>query len=132
MKSPRKVDAIPIRIIAGTTSDQLIPDRSVKKAAIIIGTNALTIPKRIAPEVLATISSSKEIGDRSSLSKEQFLLSNVRVTDSSDVVPNSMEIVTTPGKSSGILSIPLPDLIKNIPVHASGKMIPQLILGGLR
>jgi hypothetical protein len=132
IKRPMKVDTIPIRIMAGKTRDQVIPDKSVKKAAIIIGTKALTIPKRIAPEVLATMSSSSEIGDSSNLSKDRFRLSKVRVTDSSDVVPKSMEIVTTPGRSSGIVSSPLPDLIKNMPVHASGKIIPQLILGGLR
>jgi hypothetical protein len=43
-----------------------------------------------------------------------------------------MEIVTTPGKRSSTLSSPFPDLMKNMPVHAIGKIIPQLMLGGLR
>ena len=132
IKSPRKVDTIPMRMMAGTTKDQAIPDISVRNAAITIGTNALTIPNKIAPEVLASISNSREIGARSSLSNDRFRLSKVRVTDSKEVVPNSIEIVTTPGKSSNTLSRPSPDLIKNIPVQASGKIIPQLILGGLR
>jgi hypothetical protein len=132
IKSPRKVDTIPIRTIAGTTKAQVILDISARNAAMAMGINALTMPKRIAPEVLANISVSREIGARSSLSNDRFRLSKVRVTDSSEVVPNSMEIVTTPGKSSSTLSIPIPDLIKNIPVHASGKIIPQLTFGGLR
>ena len=119
-------------MIAGTTKDQAIPDMSARNAAMTMGINALTIPKRIAPEVLANISVSKEIGARSNLSNDRFRLSKVRVTDSSEVVPNSMEIVTTPGNRFSTLSIPIPDLIKNIPVQASGKMIPQLTLGGLR
>jgi len=132
IKSPRKVDTIPINIIAGATRDQAIPDMSARNAAIAMGINALTIPKRIAPEVLANISNSREMGARSSLSNDRFRLSKVRVTDNSEVVPNSIEIVTTPGKSSNTLSSPSPDLIKNIPVQASGKIIPQLMLGGLR
>jgi hypothetical protein len=117
--------------MAGTTKDQAIPDISARNTAIAIGTKALTMPKRIAPEVLANISNSREIGARSSLSNDRLRLSKVRVTDSSEVVPNSMEIVTTPGKRSSTLSSPLPDLMKNIPVQASGKIIPQLTLGGL-
>jgi hypothetical protein len=132
IKSPRKVDTMPMRIMAGTTKGQAIPDMSASNEAIAIGTRALTIPKSIAPEVLAIISSSKEIGARSNLSNERFRVSKVRVTDSSEVVPNNMEIVTTPGKSSSTLSSPIPDLMKNIPVQASGKIIPQLMLGGLR
>jgi hypothetical protein len=54
------------------------------------------------------------------------------VTASMEVVPKSTEIVATPGSSVKILSSPLPDLIKNIPVHASGKIMPQLMFGGLR
>jgi len=132
IKSPRKVDTIPINMIAGTTKDHTIPDMSARNAAITIGINALTIPKRIAPEVLAIISNSREIGAKISLSNDRLRLSKVRVTDSSEVVPNSIEIVTTPGKSSSTLSSPSPDLIKNIPVQASGKIMPQLTLGGLR
>jgi hypothetical protein len=132
IKRPRKVDTIPMRIMAGTTSDQAIPDMSARNAAIAIGTNALTIPNKIAPEVLANMSNSREMGARSSLSNDRFRLSKVKVTDNSEVVPNNMEIVTTPGKSSIIFSSPVPDLIKNIPVQASGKIIPQLMFGGLR
>src|SRR4030042_3310311 len=51
MKSPRKVDTIPMRIMAGITKDHAIPDRSARNAAITTGTKALTTPKSIAPEV---------------------------------------------------------------------------------
>lgn len=132
IKSPRKVDTIPIRMIAGITSDHAIPERSTRNAAIIMGTKALTIPKKIAPEVLASIRSSREMGDRSNLSNDRLLLSKVIVTVSIDVVPKRIEMVTTPGRSARTLSNPLPDLMKNIPVQAKGKIIPQLTLGGLR
>jgi len=132
IKRPRKVDTIPMRIMAGTTRCQAIPDISVRNAAITMGTNALTIPKRIAPEVLANMSNSREIGARSNLSNDRFRLSKVRVTDSKEVVPNSIEMVITPGKSYNTLSSPSPDLMKNIPVQANGKIIPQLMLGGLK
>ena len=99
---------------------------------MMIGTKALAIPKRIAPVVLASISNSKEIGARSKRSKERLRLSKVMVTESIEVVPKRIEMVTTPGRMVKMLSSPLPDLIKNMPVHAKGKIIPQLILGGLR
>jgi len=132
IKSPRKVDAIPIIIIAGITSNQTIPDRSTKKAAIMIGTKAFAIPNKIAPDVFASISNSRDTGASSNLSNDLCLLSKVIVTASIDVVPNRIEIVITPGSSAVTLSMPLPDLMKNIPVQARGKIIPQLILGGFR
>ena len=132
MKSPRKVETIPIRMMAGITSDQAIPDRSVRNAAIIIGTKALTTPKTIAPEVLASIRSSRDMGARSSLSNDRLRFSNVMVTASIEVVPKRMEIVITPGKRDKMLSSPLLDLMKNIPVQARGKIMPQLMFGGLR
>jgi hypothetical protein len=132
INNPRKVDTMPTKTIAGMTSDHAIPERSIRNAAMITGTKALTIPKRIAPEVLASMRSSSEIGDKSNLSNERLLLSKVIVTDNMDVVPKRMEIVITPGSSPRTLSKPLPDLIKNIPVHARGNIIPQEILGGFR
>jgi hypothetical protein len=72
------------------------------------------------------------MGASSNRSKEWFFFSKVTVTDSKDVVPKRMDSPTTPGSTDKILSTPLPDLIKNIPVQAMGKMIPQLRLGGLR
>jgi hypothetical protein len=132
MKSPRNADATPIRMMAGITRVHAIPERFTRKAAITTGTKALTIPKRIAPDVLANIRSSSDIGARSNLSKERLRLSKVIVTANMDVVPKRIDIVITPGKSDKALPRPLPDLIKNIPVHASGNMIPQEILGGLR
>jgi len=132
MKSPRKVDEIAIITMAGITADHNTVERSVKKIAIMIGTQALTAPKRIAPLVLANIRSSSEMGESSSLSKERFFFSKVTVTASMEVVPNRMEIAITPGSIAGMLSEPLPDLIKNIDVQATGNINPQLMLGGLR
>jgi hypothetical protein len=132
MKSPKNVDTTPIRIIAGITRAQAMPERSARKAAMTTGTKALTIPKRIAPDVLASIRSSSDMGARSSLSKERLRLSKVIVTDSMDVVPKRMEIVMTPGKRARTLSSPLPDFIKNMPVQARGNIMPQETLGGLR
>jgi len=103
-KSPRNVDATPISATAGRKVPRASPDRSARKAAIATGTNALAMPKRIAPLVFASM----------------------------DVVPSSTETATTPGRSVGMLSRPLPDRTKDIPVHASGKMIPQLTFGGFR
>ena len=119
-------------MIAGITRDHAIPDRFVKNAAITMGTKALTTPKSIAPEVLASMRSSREMGARSSLSNDRLRFSNVMVTASIEVVPKRIEMVITPGKSARTLSSPLPDLMKNMPVQANGKIIPQLMLGGLR
>ena len=132
INNPRNVDVILIRMIAGATRAQVTPDKSTMKDAITSGMTVLITPKRIAPVVLASISNSNDIGARSSLSNDRLLLSKVMVTDSIEVVPKRMEIATTPGKIDKMLSNPLPDLIKNMPVHAMGKIIPQLILGGLR
>jgi len=132
MNSPRNAEAMPISKVAGNTDDQTTPERSARNAAIVMGTKALATPKRIAPEVLASIRSSREMGASSNRSNERLRFSKVMVTASIEVVPKRMEIVITPGSSVRTLSSPLPDLIKNMPVHASGKIIPQLILGGLR
>ena len=99
IKSPRKVDTTPIRMIAGTTRDQVIADRSTRKAAIITGMKAFTIPKRIAPEVLASMRSCNEMGAKSNLSNERLRLSKVMVTDNMDVVPKRIAIVITPGNN---------------------------------
>lgn len=132
MKSPRNVDTTPIRIIAGIIRPQVMPERSTRKAAMTTGTKALTTPKRIAPDVLASIKSSSDMGASSNLSKERLRLSKVMVTANIDVVPKRIEIVITPGRSERTLSNPLPDLIKNIPVQAKGNIIPQEMLGGFR
>ena len=131
INKPRNVEDIAINTIAGTKAIQMIPDRSVKNTAIIIGTNALTIPNMMAPDVFANISRFSEIGANSNLSNDLPLFSKVTVTASMEVVPKRIEIVTTPGRIVGILSNPVPDLIKNIAVHANGNIKPQLMLGGL-
>ena len=131
-RSPRKVETTPVRIIAGMTRDQAIPERSARNAAMMTGTKALITPNRIAPEVLASIRTSKEMGASNSLWKEPLRLSKVMVTASMEVVPKRMEIVITPGKSDRTLPNPRPDLMKNMPVQARGKIMPQEMLGGLR
>jgi len=132
IKSPRKVELIDIRIIVSVKVNQSILERENIREAIIIGMKAFIIPKSIAPAVLASISSSRDIGARSRRSNERLFFSNVIVTESKLVVPKSIEIPITPGSNSGKLPRPCPDLIKNIPVQASGKIIPQLILGGFK
>jgi len=72
------------------------------------------------------------MGARSKRSKDRPFFSNVIVTDSRLVVPNKTDMATTPGSNPIMLSSPCPDLMKNMPVHARGKIMPQLILGGLR
>jgi hypothetical protein len=132
MNNPRNAEDMAISIIAGIKAIQMAPDKSVRKTAMIIGTNALAAPNRMAPDVFASISRFREMGANSNLSNEQLRFSKVTVTASIEVVPKRMEIATTPGRILGILSNPLPDLIKNILVHASGNIKPQLILGGFR
>jgi len=63
--------------------------------------------------------------------KDRPFFSKVTVTDSMEVVPKRIDTVTTPGSRDRTFSMP-PDLMKNIPVHANGKIKPQLTLGGLR
>ena len=131
LNRPRKVEVNAISTIAGNTAAQIIPDRSAKNTAMIIGTNALATPNNMAPDVLDSIRRFSGIGANRSLSKERLLFSNVMVTASKEVVPKRIEMLTTPGRIPGTLSRPVPDLMKNIPVQASGNSSPQLILGGL-
>jgi hypothetical protein len=49
-----------------------------------------------------------------------------------EVVPKRIEIATTPGSSPRTSSSPRPDLMKNMAVQATGKISPQLMLGGFR
>jgi len=132
MNRPRKVEAMAIRTTAGMNALQTTGDRSIRNIAMMTGTKALATPKRIAPLVLASISSSNGIGASSSRSKERFFFSKVTVTASMEVVPKRMETATTPGSKVWMLSRPLPDRMKNMPVQARGKRIPQLTFGGLR
>lgn len=130
--NPRNVDEIAIKRIAGSTNNQLMGGRSRNIDPTIIGTIAFRHPNRIAPLVLENMSDSRLKGASSNRSKEAFFFSKVIVTASMDVVPKSIEIEITPGKRVSMLSRPCPERIKNIVVQARGKMIPQLILGGLR
>ena len=119
-------------MMPGNTIIHEILERSVRNKARIMGTTALAEPNKIAPAVLASIRSSRETGARSKRSNDRFFFSNVIVTASMEVVPNRTDIAITPGSSAGMLSEPLPDLIKNMLVQATGKIKPQLMFGGLR
>ena len=132
MKRPRNVETIAIRKMAGIITAQEISERSVRIRARIIGIKALTEPNIIAPVVLDSMRSFREIGARSKRSNDRFFFSNVIITESIEVVPNNTDIAITPGGSAGILSQELPDFMKNIPVQATGNNNPQLIFGGLR
>ena len=103
-------------------------------AAIKMGTNALAIPKKTAPDVLESMRALSEMGASRRRSKDRPFLSNVMVTESIDVVPKRIDIATTPGRIALISAVDPdePILIKNIRVHANGKITPQLRLGGLR
>jgi len=90
------------------------------------------MPKAMAPDVFASINNSNGIGESSSRSNDRPFFSKVTVTASSDVVPNRTEMPTMPGSRVERLSMPRPDLMKNMPAQASGNMSPQLTLGGLR
>jgi hypothetical protein len=96
------------------------------------GTKALTTPKQIAPQVLASISVSKGIGASSSRSKDRLRFSWVTVTDSREVVPKRTETPATPGRSPRTPSRPDPVRMKNMPAQTRGNSSPQLMLGGLR
>src|SRR5690554_4954882 len=131
INKPRKVEITAIGRTPVSVNIQLIPERSVKKEAKRTGTKALTIPKMMAPVVLASINRLRLIGASKSRSKDRFLLSKVMVTASIEVVPNSMDKAMTPGRISRISTSPA-DRIKNIRVHETGKIMPQLMLGGFR
>jgi hypothetical protein len=129
---PKKVELMAIRIVAGTRMAQFTADKSVNSIATKIGTNAFIIPNNIAPDVLANINSSNEMGASSSRSKDRPFFSKVTVTERTLVVPKRMLSATRPGNSSGRLSIPRPERMKNIVIQTSGNSNPQLMLGGLR
>jgi hypothetical protein len=131
INKPRKVEVTAIRRTLRNAEIQLIPERLVRNDAKMTGIAALTIPNKIAPVVFASINRLRSIGASNSRSNERCLLSNVIVTASIDVVPNRIDIDITPGRMPRI-SIAVSDLTKNITVQATGKMIPQLMLGGLR
>ena len=114
MKRPRNVETIAIKPMAGIIMAQEIPERSVRIRARIIGIKALTEPNIIAPVVLESMRSFREIGARSKRSNDRFFFSNVIITESMEVVPNNTEIAITPGSSSGILYSVAGDRLKSI------------------
>ena len=131
INNPKKVEVIAISTTPKMTDTQSIPDKSTIKEAKITGTNALIIPKRIAPVVFASIKRLRLIGASNNLSKDRLLRSKVMVTANIEVVPNSTDKDITPGRIS-LISKALSDRKKNISVQAIGNIIPQLILGGFR
>jgi len=90
------------------------------------------MPKRMAPKAFANIISSSGIGDKRILSRVLLFFSKVMVTESMEVVPKSMDKLITPGRMDKRSVTVVPVLMKNMPVHAKGKIIPQLILGGFK
>ena len=132
INNPRNVELMAISTVAGIRICHFKPERSVKNIAAKIGTKAFIIPNRIAPDVLASIKSSRDIGASKSRSKDLPFFSNVTVTERTLVVPNRMLSATKPGSKSKNLSIPRPERIKNIAIQTNGNSNPQLILGGFR
>ncbi len=98
---------------------------------ISTGMKLFMMPKTTAPLIFEKTSTSVLMGARSSLSNDLAFLSKVIVTASIDVVPKRIDMATIPANISKMLK-ELPDLKKNIIIPANGKIIPQLILGGLR
>lgn len=131
MNKASSVDVIAVKMTPTSSGPQWIPLRFVTNSAKSIGTKAFAIPNSIAPDILAKISSVRDMGARSSLLKEALRRSKVIATDSIDVVPNRTDIIITPGRMERT-STGVDDLMKNARVQATGKMIPQLMLGGLR
>jgi len=95
------------------------------------GTMLLKIPNKIAPVIFAVISNLILIGANNNRSNDFDFLSNVIVTASIDVVPNRIDKLIIPGKTSSMLKAVLV-FINIINIHAKGKIIPQLIFGGFR
>lgn len=128
---PNKEEVIAINMTAMTVIFQLIPIKFVKNAAKTTGTKALIIPNNIAPNILATTNMFILIGANNNLSNERPLRSKVIVTASIEVVPNNTLMAIKPGSNSKIPTSPW-ERISCINVQESGKIIPQLILGGFK
>jgi len=131
IESPRSVDTIDKRTIPVNSKYQFNTADLKYNTDISTGIKLLIIPKSTAPLILENTSNSVLIGARSSLSNERALLSKVIVTASIEVVPKSIDIATIPANISSILKA-VPDLKKNISIHAKGKIIPHLIFGGFK
>jgi len=132
MNKPIKVDAMEIKIIAAIKIWNGVLNRFTKNTAAIKGTKAFAVPKSIAPEVFANIIRLKGVGESNTLSKVLLFFSNVMVTESMDVVPKRIEMAIIPGNMDSTSVLLPPVMIKNMPAHAKGKIIPQLMFGGLR
>jgi hypothetical protein len=131
MNNPSNVDITDKKIIPIIRTIQLATTALKYRTENNIGIMLLKIPNNMAPLIFAVINHSILIGATNNRSNERDFLSNVMVTDSMDVVPNRMDIATIPGKTSSILKAVL--VFTNIiSIHANGKIIPQLIFGGLR
>ena len=131
INKPNKAEVTAIKITATSVSPQLISLKSIKNAAKTTGTNALTIPNKIAPRILAMTNALTLIGATNNLSNDRLLLSNVIVTARMEVVPNNTLIAIKPGSNSAIPISPC-ERISCIRVQESGNIIPQLILGGFK
>jgi hypothetical protein len=83
MNKPRNVEVTAIKIMLPMALNQRIPERSARKAAKRIGTKALTMPKAIAPTVLASINRFKSMGAKSKRSKERMLTGQIEMMEQS-------------------------------------------------
>lgn len=131
IKSPSNVELIEVSNTPIVAVPHLMPVKSAKNTAKATGTKALMIPNKIAPDIFARTRIPKLIGASNSLSNERPLLSNVIVTASMEVVPNNMLIAIRPGNNSFISTF-CDERMYCMSVHEIGKMIPQLMFGGLR
>lgn len=100
MKSPKKVDVMAIKMTLKMSITQFIFETEMKNKAMRIGTNAFTMPNKIAPSVFASISQVRLMGESSSLSNDRLRRSKVMLTASMDVVPKRMDIAITLGQNS--------------------------------
>lgn len=130
ISKPIRVDVIAISSTASNTTAQFTTPKFTKKAAKITGTKALNIPNTIAPVIFANTIVLRLIGASSNLSNECPLRSKVIVTANMEVVPKSTLMAIRPGSNS--IRFPSGERISCINVQDKGKMIPQLIFGGLR
>ena len=129
--NPRKVEVTAIKRTLIKAKNQLMPERSIRKEAKRTGMKPLITPKMMVPVVLASIKRFRLMGASNNRSKERFFLSKVIVTASIEVVPNKTDKAMTPGRIP-LMSTAPPERIKNMSVHETGKIIPQLMLGGFK
>src|SRR5690606_42090496 len=86
--NPRKVEVTAIRRTLMKADNQLMPERSIRKAAKRTGRKALKTPKMMAPVVLASIKRLRLNGASNIFQNQCFLLTKFIVTHSMQVGPH--------------------------------------------